>query len=264
MTETRASSAPGTQDVPIKPAATVIVMRSAPELEVLMVQRSNSGMFANALVFPGGMLEEDDEAADWLPRLKGHAELTAFERSLRISAIREVWEETGILLCDPDGACPAAQPSNEPGAFRQIVEQFDLTLDLSAVQPFSNWITPPGAPKRYDTHFFLAQFHGKAEGASDGVETTHLKWLCPNGLLERHDREEIDLLLPTLGNLQLLTRSESPASAIREAGERPLPSLIPVVREIDGVDHVTVPPGTPFEDVALTTARMTKPRKTFS
>ncbi|WP_377379330.1 NUDIX hydrolase [Ponticaulis profundi] len=248
---------------PIKPAATVIVVRSEPRLEVLMVQRSNSGMFANALVFPGGMLEQEDSAASWEHLLSHSEPLDPKARSLRISAIREVWEETGILLCDEDETCPPTTPSNEAGAFKALVQSQGLTLDLDAVTPFSNWITPPGAPKRYDTHFFLVHFAGSHRGISDGVETTHLTWQCPHDLLARHEREDIDLLLPTLGNLQLLVRSDTVEGAITDARNRTITPVIPVTEMRDGVPYVAVPAGTPFGNVAMTAARMTKPRKVF-
>ena len=242
----------------------MIVVRETPDLEVLMVQRSNRGMFANAMVFPGGMLESEDHLDDWLPHLRSHETFSPFERALRISAIREVWEETGILLFDHDDDILPEPPSNEPGAFFELVKRHEAVLDLMAVQPFSNWITPEGAPKRYDTYFFLAHFKGQHDGASDGVETVGLKWLCPRKMIERHEKLEIDLLIATMGNLCLLNKSETLTHAFEEARNRPLMPVIPCVKEISGKQVVTVPDGTPFDGLAIPTERVVRPHRTLN
>ena len=120
------------------PAATVLVVRERNGMEVLMAQRSDRGMFANALVFPGGVLEDDDRSGEWLPHLTNHEELPDLERALRIAGLREVWEETGLSVCTtgPDLGLPPQSVSAD--VFRGLVKKNRSKLALDELIPFSN------------------------------------------------------------------------------------------------------------------------------
>lgn len=132
------------------PAASVIVLRDAP-LEVLLLRRSgNSSFVPNAWVFPGGIAEEDD---------------------LRVTAVRETFEETG------------------------------LRLDVDALVATSRWITPEGIPKRFDTHFYLAVVSRDAVVAIDEKEIVDSIWIAPADALARRD---LHLVFPTIKNLEAI------------------------------------------------------------
>ena len=83
----------------IKPAATILLLRDAPDFEVLMVKRHHQIDFASgALVFPGGKSHAGDHDPAWVDHALGWSEFDAEQRGLRIAAIREVFEEAGVLL----------------------------------------------------------------------------------------------------------------------------------------------------------------------
>lgn len=248
------------KDVEARRAATVLVLRENDGIEVLMVQRSDRGMFANALVFPGGMLESHDHSDEWIPHLTGIDGLLKSEQALRIAAIREVWEETGILLIggDDEFISPPKQPESEE--FLKQIRSRNLKLNLSDIQLFSNWVTPVGPPKRYDTFFYIARFDGNYEAFCDGIETVKLEWVKPQDLLARHNREDIDLLLATMGNLELLAKSSTISEAFEAASKRNISIVTPEMKTLDGIDIVTVPAGTEFGNLAIPTKRIFRRR----
>ena len=166
---TEAGPEPGTElnrGEPTKPrqAATVILLRGGAErLEVLLVKRNPAQRFmGGAWVFPGGAVDTDD------------GEGTAAHRA---AGVREVAEEAGIDLPDPD-----------------------------ALVRFSRWITPAMVKIRFDTHFFLAAAPDEAVPKPDGYETVDLGWFTPQDALDAHEREEILLVFPTIKTLESLTR----------------------------------------------------------
>ena len=159
---------PGTElnrGEPTKPrqAATVILLRGGAErLEVLLVKRNPAQRFmGGAWVFPGGAVDTDD------------GEGTAAHRA---AGVREVAEEAGIELPDPD-----------------------------ALVRFSRWITPALVKIRFDTHFFLVAAPEDARPQPDGSETVDLGWFTPQGALDAHARDEILLVFPTIKTLESLT-----------------------------------------------------------
>ena len=150
-----------------KPAATVLLVRDAPALEVLMVRRSAGMAFgASAWVFPGGKVAGADSAPEWDDLSDGSYD--HYVRSLRIAAAREVFEESGLLLATRDGevlnaAASAAFDSQrtaveaDPSLFINLVREAGLRLTLDRLVPFAHWITPSFEPRRFDTHFFLVR-----------------------------------------------------------------------------------------------------------
>ena len=177
--------------VPLSPAATVMLVRDgAGGLEVFMLRRALGASFAGGVyVFPGGRVDAADHAAeleaicDDLDDGEASAQLGLDRGGLAfwVAAIRECFEEAGVLLARPvdsDDAIRFDDPSTEQrfDAARHAVHSGDRSLvDLCAgeglrlitglVQYVSHWITPIGEPKRFDTRFFLA-LAPPASGAS--------------------------------------------------------------------------------------------------
>jgi len=222
-------------------AATMVLVRDDP-YEVLLVRRHAKAVFASALVFPGGVVDEDDSSAEWMPLLGSGGELTGPERALRIAGIRETFEETGLLLASrPDGS-DVAQPERTDARFLEVVQASGGLLMLGEVHPFGHWITPEAAPRRFDTHFLLARAPRGQEPVPDGGETVALEWASPADAVLRAEGDEQSIMFPTLLNLMRLSESEDTASAIFAARNRTPYTVLPVVEQRDDATRMIVIP----------------------
>jgi 8-oxo-dGTP pyrophosphatase MutT (NUDIX family) len=149
---------PGSRAVRPKSAATVmIIRRDGAKPRVLMGRRHGGHSFMpDRWVFPGGRIDRADYHAPFATDLRGdvHAVFDAYlkagkGRALALAAIRETWEEAGLLLAKPGPARPAAGP------WRDFVERGALA-DLDALDVVARAITPPMVGKRFDTWFLVA------------------------------------------------------------------------------------------------------------
>jgi 8-oxo-dGTP pyrophosphatase MutT (NUDIX family) len=240
------------ETVPALPSATVMLVRDTPRFEVLMVRRHHEIEFASgALVFPGGKLDAGDRDPAWRGAVTGAESLTDLERALRICAIREAFEESGILLV---GGGPGAADAIESRAaagredvaagrvgFREFVEELGLRLDLSAMTPFAHWITPARMKKRFDTHFYLMAAPSDQLAACDGCETVDAEWVPPAEALRLGEAGERTIIFPTRLNLQLLAASTSAAEALATAASRTVCTVEPDVTKADGHLWVSIP-----------------------
>jgi 8-oxo-dGTP pyrophosphatase MutT (NUDIX family) len=211
-----------------RPAATVLLVRDAGQLEVLMVRRHSEAHFASALVFPGGLVD----AADFHhARAVGGDGLTPEERALRIAGCRELFEETGLLVGQAND-----DPTTGDGGYAQALAANGLRPDLDALHRFAHWITPDFAPKRFDTHFFLCGLETVGELVSDGFETVDAEWLSPLRALQLAEAGERLVIFPTRMNLERLAQSDTVAEAIAATARHPRVPVQPR-REIrpDGV-----------------------------
>jgi 8-oxo-dGTP pyrophosphatase MutT (NUDIX family) len=228
-------------------AATVMLVRDAPELEVFMLRRNlRSGFVAGAYVFPGGAVDDDDADPELLARVDGldaasaDARLDAGPRALRfwVAAIRESFEEAGVLLARHAGSRDPVDVSARDTAamldedrraliagdrtFLDIVRARDLVLDVGALEVFSRWITPAGAPRRYDTWFFVAPAPAGHAYVHDDDETVASAWVRPGDALELARRDEIQLIFPTYRSLQVISRYTTAADLLRDVRRAPL------------------------------------------
>lgn len=206
-----------------KPASTVLIVRDAPALEVLMVRRSAGMAFgASAWVFPGGKVAPADSDPAWDELSDGTYD--HYARSLRIAAAREVFEESGLLLATRNGAEVDAEGSAafdsqravveaDPASFIALVREAGLRLTLDRLIPFAHWITPSFEPRRFDTHFFLVRAPAGQIVRHDGHEAVDHEWVSPASLLQRRLTGEAKLMFPTRLNLQVLDRSKTAAEA---------------------------------------------------
>jgi 8-oxo-dGTP pyrophosphatase MutT (NUDIX family) len=196
-----------------RPAATLLLLRDGPSgLEVLMVARAREVDFAaGALVFPGGRVEAEDAA------------LAAPEDPLgafRVAAIRETFEECGVLLAEP-GATAGA------GAFGAALAAQRLAPATRALAHFAHWITPRHSPKRYDTHFFLARAPAGQEAVQDGREAVEAVWVNPAAALAEAEAGRRTLVFPTRLNLRRLAPMRSVAEALAHAAAAPVVTVTP-------------------------------------
>lgn len=216
------------------PAATVMLLRDGADgFEVFMIVRhEKSDVHAGALVFPGGRVDPEDYdlAADpaVCPAQNG---LDPFMAALRVAAVRETFEECGVLLArgrgeetmvgadrlrDIEAAHRDAIMRGER-TFGGLLAAEDLVLAPETLVYFAHWITPERRPKRFDTHFFLAPAPEDQVAVHDGYEAVDSVWIAPTTALERASAGTYQLRFPTQMNLQKLGRQRSSAAAMDAA-----------------------------------------------
>lgn len=243
-------SAPATPKVS---STTLIVRDGDAGLEVLMVKRSATArVLPGAYVFPGGAVDgqdasqavancctEDAAAANRRLAISGSALASL------VAAIREAFEESGLLLhagAELDTTALAhARAAMARGEMDLVglCSHLATRLDTAAVAPWSHWVTPIGYPRRFDTRFFIAPAPPGQAASIDGVETAEVAWLHPAAAIAGHQRGELAIEFPTLGNLRSLLPFACAADALAHARTpRRIEPIMPRVARAGGA----VPP----------------------
>lgn len=227
--------------VPV-PAATILLLRDAPAgLEVFMVKRHHQIDFvAGALVFPGGKVEKGDSDAALGEFFDGGEDWSDTMRALGAGAIREAFEESGILLARDarHGDFVSGERLAELQHYRPLLDKREavladvlrtekLRLALDQLVHFAHWITPANMPKRFDTHFFLAPSPVGHVGSHDGRESVDSIWITPSGAIS--DRKKWNVIFPTKLNLMKLDNSKTVSEAIATARSKPVLAVTPWV-----------------------------------
>jgi 8-oxo-dGTP pyrophosphatase MutT (NUDIX family) len=225
-----------------RPSTTVLLVRDGEGgLEVLMVVRPNDkSQYAAAMVFPGGVLEPSDADEAWLGLCDGAEGLDPAERARRIGGFRELYEETGVLLLETPARAPEALDAETP--FLDVVRASGGRLDLAAMAPFAHWVTPEGAPKRYDTYFRLCWRTTEMTAVSDGRETVEVEWLTPARALALGAAGERNLLFPTRCQLDLLAQAGSVEAAVAAARARRIVPVSPSMERRPEGTFLSIPP----------------------
>jgi 8-oxo-dGTP pyrophosphatase MutT (NUDIX family) len=250
---------------PIRPASTVVLLRPTPHrFEVFLVRRhDNIAFMGGASVFPGGRVEDADrldaagELCDGLDeavtRTTGMPQREAVGHY--VAAIRELFEETGVLLARRGGRLITFDNEHEAAAFRdyrkalasgaislrEIADREHLRMAVDELALFAHWVTPDIEIKRFDTRFFAATVPPRQEPVHDDYETTQSAWLDPVEALERCRRDEIDLPPPTWTTLRMLARYSSVAEVMRWARQTPIVRVQPGFIKRDDVTMLTLP-----------------------
>src|SRR4030088_3353085 len=206
---------------PPRPASTILLLRdsaaTSDEIEVFMMVRHYEIDFnSGALVFPGGSVDKSDQEIIARPELYSGGEgLDASALSFRIAAIRETFEESGILLARVGGSKTLVDAKRAGEieiahrsalcegkiAFLKVLTDNGILLALDELVPYAHWITPEGMPKRFDTWFFLAAAPPEQAGAHDGKESTDSIWVSPREALAGGESGRFKLPFPTTRNL---------------------------------------------------------------
>lgn len=210
-----------TEDPTPRPAATVVVMRPGPDgPEVLLTHRPATMAFAGDLhVFPGGRVDPGDgdprvtarsvlAPADAATALGGELEPGAALAS-HVAALRELFEEAGVLLADPlrpTDRLESARRALLRGdvAIGDVVDDLDLMLRTDLLAPVGHWTTPPIMPRRFDTRFFAAALPDGAEPSFEVDEVLAHRWLTPRAGLDAMAAGDIAMWVPTSATLQQL------------------------------------------------------------
>ena len=245
-------------EAPMVAAATILLVRDAPSLEVLMVQRHHQIDFVpGALVFPGGKAAAEDAHPEWVDHCDGF-DGDPVQLSLRICALREAFEESGVLLARPAAARGPGKPladfvqtasialnreAIEKGqaSFLKAVEEAGLVLALDALATFAHWITPKGMPKRFDTWFYVASAPADQVAACDGREAVDACWITPSDALLDNREGRRKIIFPTRLNVELLAQSASVAEALAAARARRIVTVEPVIVREAGGNVLTIP-----------------------
>jgi 8-oxo-dGTP pyrophosphatase MutT (NUDIX family) len=257
------------------PAATVTLVRDSDQgPEVLMLQRNfQSGFMPGMYMFPGGALDPSDYSEQACALCTGLDDATAsgilkLDRSglaYWVAAIRESFEEAGILLaCNTRGDIIALDEPVTIGRFRlhrhalnagdqeftTLLSGEQLRLAVDQLAYFGHWITPLGAPRRYDTRFFVARAPAAQEPLHDNVEAIAHVWVRPQTALAAHSRGEFDMRTPTRKTLESFAAFES-VDALMQAmrGLNEIPAMLP---QITADGRRLLPGEAGYEDAATT------------
>ncbi len=242
-------------------ASTVILLRDAPGggLLVYLLRRVSSMKFApGAYVFPGGSVDPRDadlsvtwsgpSAAEWGSAF-GVAEGLA--RELVSAAVRETFEESGVMLAGPaEGAIVADTSDDEWEADRQalldrslslaeLLGRRELVLRGDLLRPWSHWITPEIEPRRYDTRFFVAALPSGQRTRDVSTESDRVMWISPGEAAEAARRGDLPMLPPTQVTLSELAAYSSVEEIL--AARREIRPLMPRARVTDGGVFLELP-----------------------
>lgn len=259
--------------VPTRPAATVMLVRDAETsgIEVFMMRRTAAAVFAaSQYVFPGGKVDDTDHAHTMEPWCDGRTDasasallgLPAGGLSYWVAAIRECFEEAGVLLARPAGSSGVVKFDDADVAKRfsqhrdalnagsldlvELCRREELRLITDAIGYVSHWITPIGPPRRFDARFFIARAPQAQEPLHDDNETVESLWVRPSVALDRLREGTLAMFPPTAGSLEFLAdfSAADDALAASVSHDNPPPAAPPKVRaNADGKVVVTLWPG---------------------
>lgn len=222
-------------------ASTILLLRDGEAgLEVFMVVRHHQIDFASgALVFPGGKVDKGDQQENIRQLTDGAHLYDDRELYMRVAAIREAYEECGVLLArDSSGRLVDAARLRELESFREklnsgeigigefCVEQ-GLQIAADALTPYAHWITPKMMPKRFDTLFYLAVAPEDHVAIHDGTESVDSVWIRPHDALAEGQAGTRTIIFPTRMNILKLSRYATAAEAIEIASATPVVTVMP-------------------------------------
>jgi 8-oxo-dGTP pyrophosphatase MutT (NUDIX family) len=251
-----------TDAVSPRPASTILLLRdgagaAGDKIEVFMMVRHYEIDFSSgALVFPGGSVDQGDQDIIADPALyTGGEGLDAAALSFRIAAIRETFEESGILLARVRGTTAPvdakraaeievahrAALSEGKTTFLKVLIDNGLLLALDELVPYAHWITPEGMPKRFDTWFFLAAAPPEQIGAHDGRESTDSIWLSPREALAGGESGRFKLPFPTTRNLIKLGKQPNVKAALDDSRGKPIVTVMPIMTRLNGGRQLRIP-----------------------
>jgi 8-oxo-dGTP pyrophosphatase MutT (NUDIX family) len=238
----------------------------------MLLRNLNSDFIGGAYVFPGGAVDPQDATDEASALCVGLDDARASSLlgvdhgglAYWIACLRELFEEAGLLLAVRDDGAPLEMTDGEvterfaahrrdvndgTRRFLDVIADEHLVLDLSSLCYFAHWITPVGPPRRYDTRFFVAAAPSDQIPVHDDKELVANTWVTPAEALERHHKGEMQLILPTIKNLEAVGRFSSSASLLDAARTATaVPTIEPrIVQDGSGV-RILLPGDDGFDD----------------
>jgi 8-oxo-dGTP pyrophosphatase MutT (NUDIX family) len=240
-------------DPPVTPrdSATVILLRDGDRgLDVFMLERHLRSDFAGgAYVFPGGTIDHRDTDPAAAVFVDGPIE---DDLPFRLCAIRETFEEAGVLLARRDGEPVDLSDADRFASYRRdfnarsgslaaLAEAEGIRYAGDALHYYGRWITPEFSPKRYDTRFFVAAMPEGQEPLHDDVETTASTWIRPIDALSQAAEGLFSIIFPTRKTLESLTKFATVGEVVASTLGRRIEPILPVVVLNDGQARVVLP-----------------------
>ena len=241
---------------PLRPAATVLLLRDSPQgIEVLMTRRSMTASFApGAYVFPGGGIDAADAAAH--PHATRRPTQSDQHLTQAIAAIRESFEELGVLLARHADASPASAADiaalDRHAPFAPQCVARGLTLAAADVYVLAHWITDRDLPRRFDVPFLVARMPAGQEPVADESEQFEPVWIRADDALARHAAGDFFIIFPTIRTLQRLqayTQVDAVLAAC--ASERPLWTSCPRAGTLHGQEARYMEQEAPYGELEL-------------
>ncbi|HMM14352.1 MAG TPA: NUDIX domain-containing protein [Parvibaculum sp.] len=238
------------------PAATILLVRDGVQgLEVFMVVRHHQIDFASgALVFPGGKVDPRDMDDRVRSRVDGLDGLDDWEFSMRVAAIREAYEECGVLLARSErtnALVNAAQLSSLAGhrdrlnkgeiGIGDMLAEERLRLAADLLTPFAHWITPNMMPKRFDTRFYVTAAPADHLALHDGHESVDSVWIRPSDAVREAEEGKRTIIFPTRVNVQKLGRFSCVSDAIETARRSRIVTVEPKIVQKESGPVLAIP-----------------------
>jgi 8-oxo-dGTP pyrophosphatase MutT (NUDIX family) len=244
---------------PVRKAATLILVRTRRDdaLEVFMVERPGAAAFGGLHVFPGGKVDPSDvvDAAHCRGISDREASamlgLTSGGLAFWVAAIRESFEEAGVLFAHLDGRLvdlsdvavasrfERLRHALQGGTLRMadLCNSEQLVLAADQVHYFSHWLTPEGAPARFDTRFFLAVMPDNQTVAHHELELEGGTWVTPALALTHHREGRWQMIYPTLTTLETLRRYRTVSALLADVQARRHLPEVTAERNRQGMQH---------------------------
>ena len=253
--------------VPV-PAATLLLLRDGKAgLELLMTVRHGAIDFGpGAMVFPGGKIDPSDRTLVRYCAQAGPREEAALVP--RIAAIRETFEECGILLARRRGASAllreaevdAMRARHRAGtSFADLLADGALELASDLLVPFGHWITPVFSPKRFDTLFFVAALASDQVARHDGREAVELAWMTPRQAVAEGEAGQRRLMFATYVNLRTLVDYADAETALAAARRRRIVAITPELVDTPAGPEFRIPAEADYGLTRLAAAKLRRP-----
>ena len=209
-----------------------------------MVRRATSSAFVGgAHVFPGGAVDAADRS-DVARRIFGDDETSPWLSA----AVRETAEEAGVII--PAGPGQPAVPKGVKGSrLLGILDDDGYVFDAKRFAYLSNWLTPKGQPRRFNTRFFVTDAPAGLEAAPDAAEVTEAIWVTPHDALAYRRERKWTLVPPTVATLKLLGAYEDPREVLAFAeGQAFVPRIEPRIVIHEGSLRILMPGDSGYEE----------------
>ncbi|MEZ5311401.1 MAG: NUDIX domain-containing protein [Microthrixaceae bacterium] len=252
---------PDPASVPVRDAATVVLVRQGSGgLQVCMLQRNlKSDFVGGAYVFPGGAVDPEDSDPAY-EKLSFGGQSSGEDLAFRVAVARESFEEAGILIArssdgtelefsDPTVKTRFEQHRRDVDSgsrqLHEICVEEELLLDVGGLGYLSRWVTPFGAPRRYDTRFYVVEAPAGQVALHDDREVIDTVWITPADALEDSRSGRRTMIFPTIRTMAALSRFDEVAALTEYvAGLGPITAVEPVMTQRG--DHLELElPGDP-------------------
>jgi 8-oxo-dGTP pyrophosphatase MutT (NUDIX family) len=230
-------------------ASTVVLLRNHPDgMQAYLLRRTMTMAFAAGMyVFPGGSVDPRDQSLDdsrwigpppsqWAGLLSADAELA---KALVCAAVRETFEESGVLLAGADADSIVDDTTGESWeadrlalidrslSFASMLERRGLVLRADLLRPWAHWITPEFEPKRFDTRFFVAALPAGQRTRDVGGEADRVAWVRPAEALAAAESGEMGMLPPTAFTLSEISSYDGIEAVLAAGDQRDIKPVLP-------------------------------------